>query len=170
MASGKSAAVDLLQQGTHLPAMDLDHDIARRAGCPIPEIFQRHGLARFRELENDALTGLNPQRSYLLATGGGCVETPANALLLRRRGVVIWLDAAWEVLRLRIERDGVARRPMVMHLGWEGMRRLYLHRRRLYAATAHFRLRTDHAPLAVTARNAMLRSLLWHRRFEGENP
>jgi len=167
MASGKSAVVDLLKQGTRLPAVDLDQVIAEHADLSIPEIFQQHGRERFRELECEALNRLGARRSYLLATGGGCVATPENALLLQQRGVVIWLDAAWEVLRRRIEQDDVERRPMVSHLGWEGMRQLYLQRRRLYAATAHFRLRTDRAPLSVTARNAMLRSLLWRRRLEG---
>lgn len=167
MASGKSAVVELLRQGTRSPVVDLDRVIAERAGLSIPEIFQQHGRERFRELESEALSRLAPRRSYLLATGGGCVATPENARLLQQRGVVIWLDAAWEILRRRIELDNVTRRPMVSHLGWEGMQHLYLQRRRLYATTAHFRLRTDRATLSVTARNAMLRSLLWRRRLEG---
>jgi shikimate kinase len=168
MASGKSATVELLKQGTQLPAVDLDTAIETRAGCSLPEIFQREGITRFRELENEALVALDPHRSYLLATGGGCVETPANVQLLRQRGVVIWLDAAWEVLRRRIENDDVGRRPLVEHLGWDGLQQLFLQRRRTYAAAAHFRLRTDHMALAVAARNALLRGLLWRRRLEGE--
>jgi len=170
MASGKSAMIDLLHQGTRLTAVDLDKVVAERAGCSLPEIFHRGGVDQFRALEREALAALAPDQSLLLATGGGCVEVPQNAELLRERGVVIWLDASWAVLRLRIEQEGAERRPLVAHLGWDGLQRLYTHRRRVYARTAHFRLRTDRVPLGVTARNAMLRSLWWKRRREGSPP
>ncbi len=170
MASGKSAIIDLLHQGTRLAAVDLDRVVSERAGCSLPEIFHRGGVEEFRALEREALATLPPEQSLLLATGGGCVETPQNAALLRERGVVIWLDAPWTVLRLRLEQEGAQRHPLVAHLGWEGLQRLYTHRRRVYARAAHFRLRTDRVPLGVTARTAMLRSLWWRRRRESGSP
>ena len=168
MASGKSTLIEVMGQESRLPVYDLDDETARLAECSVPEIFQAGGVAEFRRWERRALSGLTSFRQLLLATGGGCVEQPSNAELLRKHGVVIWLDAPWELLRARIEQAGGIRRPLVGHLGWEGMRRLYLRRRRLYADVAHFRLRTDRAPVPVVARSALLRSLLWQSRRESE--
>jgi shikimate kinase len=167
MACGKSTLVEVMREGTNLPAVDLDIEITKRAGCSVPEIFQRGGLAQFRELEQRVLAGLDPIRPLLLATGGGSVETAANTETMRRHGVVIWLDADWEILRTRLEDAPQRYLPMIEHLGWDALRRLYLRRRRLYARAAHFRLRSDRAGIGNTARNAMLRSLVWQRRLEG---
>jgi len=167
MASGKTTLVEVMREGTSLPAVDLDLEITKLAGCSVPEIFRHGGLGRFRELERSAVTGLDPTRPLLLATGGGSVETAANTELMRRCGVVIWLDANWEILRSRLENSPQRYLPMIEHLGWNGLHQLYLRRRRLYAQAAHFRLRTDRTAIGNTARNAMLRSLVWQRRLEG---
>ncbi|MFH1845744.1 MAG: shikimate kinase [bacterium] len=164
MASGKSTVAFLMGRSSSLPVVDLDDAIARRAGCTVPEIFQQGGVERFRELEWQTLQELDTHGSCLLATGGGCVETAAVVDLLRSRGVVIWLDAPWETVRQRIEAAGVERRPMVGHLGWEGMHRLYLRRQRLYAGAAHFRIGTGRLEADSVARDVLLRSLSWQRR------
>jgi shikimate kinase len=164
LASGKSTCADLLSQGTRQPAVDLDAEVARLAGLAVPEIFRVGGPERFRRLELQVLEELATRRALLLATGAGCVETPRAMELLRRQGVVIWLDAPWEVLRGRLEAAGARRRPVLAHLGWEGLERLYRRRQRLYAAAAHFRLRSDQADPATVARDALLRSLFWRRQ------
>jgi shikimate kinase len=164
LASGKSTCMELLRQGTRQPAVDLDAEVARLAGLEVPDIFRLGGLQRFRGLELQALEELAARRTLLLATGAGCVESPSVVELLRRQGVVIWLDAPWEVLRGRLEAAGVRRRPVLDHLGWGGLERLYRRRQRLYAAAAHFRLRSDQAEPATLARDALLRSLFWRRQ------
>ncbi len=164
MASGKSSAARALSAGALLPALDLDAEVERMAGRSVPELFAGEGVAGFRARELAALQGLDSGRDLLLATGGGVVETPEAARLLRERGVVVWLDAPWEVLRARIEAEGEERRPMVGHLGWAGMERLYRRRCRLYAACAHFRLRSDLASPAAIGRAALARGLFWRRR------
>jgi shikimate kinase len=164
LASGKSTCVYLLSQGTRQPAVDLDEEVARLAGLSVPEIFRGGGLDRFRGLEQQALEGLLSRRALLLATGAGCVESPRSVEMLQRQGVVIWLDAPWEILRGRLEAAGAGRRPVLDHLGWDGLERLYLRRQRLYAAVAHFRLRSDQASAANVARDALLHSLFWRRQ------
>jgi shikimate kinase len=167
MASGKSATARALGAVALIPVVDLDAVVEAAAGLTVPALFAAEGVQGFRARELAALERLDPDQALLLATGGGVVETPAAIRLLQARGVVIWLDAPWEVLRARIEAAGEGRRPMVGHLGWDGMERLYLRRRRLYAACAHFRLRSDVAEPAALGRAALARSLFWRRRPEG---
>jgi shikimate kinase len=95
------------------------------------------------------------------------VETPAAVQLLQRRGVVIWLDPPWSVIRERLKAAPEAQRPLVASLGWAGIEALYHRRRRLYAAAADFRLSGNIRGIPELARLAMLRSLMWQRREEG---
>jgi shikimate kinase len=166
MGCGKTRVAEILGRWTGWPVRDLDRDIEARAGLSVPEIFESQGLDSFRALEAATLRDLPEDAPLWLATGGGTVENPANGELLRSRGLVVWLDAPWEVLRQRIEGDGTARRPMVGHLGWDGLRTLYRRRQRLYARVADFRLRSDQADALAVARTVQLRSLLWRELAE----
>lgn len=166
MGSGKSTLTRLLQDSTRRPVVSLDAEVERREGLSIPEIFQNRGEPRFREHEYEALEGLDPERNLVVDTGGGIVETPAACVLLRQRGVVLWLDVSWDLLRRRLKDEDPGQRPLVERLGWSGLEELFRQRRRLYAAVADFRLRGDDGDPRDLARTAMLRSLLWERRNE----
>ena len=166
MASGKSAVSRQLHAATNRPTLSLDQFVAERAGVSIARIFAEQGEPAFREQETAALAALDPERPLVLDTGGGLVQTPGAVDLLRERGVVIWLDAPWEALRARLKESDQSTRPLIGRLGWAGLEELFHRRRRLYAAAADFRLRSDRGSLDDVARRAMLRSLQWERRRE----
>ena len=168
MASGKSTLTRRLQTTTNRPAVFLDEVIVKQAGCSIAEIFASAGEDSFREKELAALSGLDPERNLVLDTGGGIVQTPAAVDLLRKRGVVIWLDATWDVVRARLKADAPGERPLVERLGWAGIEELFRQRRSLYAAAADFRLRASDLDVDQLAKVSMLRSLIWSRRRDGE--
>jgi len=158
MASGKSTLTRRLQTTTNRPAVFLDEVIVQEAGCSIADIFATAGEGSF----------LDPERNLVLDAGGGIVQTPAAVELLRKRGVVIWLDASWDVIRARLKEDTAEERPLVKRLGWAGLEELFRDRRPRYAAAADFRLRTSDLDLEQLARVSMLRSLIWSRRRDGD--
>jgi shikimate kinase len=168
MASGKSTLARRLQATTNRPAVFLDEVIAERAGCSIAEIFATTGETDFREQELAALRELDPARNLVMDTGGGIVHTPSAVELLRKRGVVIWLDASWDVIRSRLKAGPPAERPLIDILGWAGLEELFRRRRPLYAAAADFRLRSGDMDGEQLARVSRLRSLIWERRRDGE--
>ncbi len=168
MASGKSSVTRCLQAATNRPAISLDQQIAEKAGVSIARIFADQGEAAFRQMEIDALTALDPERPLAVDTGGGVVQTPKAVQVLRTRGVVIWLDAPWETLRARLKDSDQTTRPLIARLGWAQLEELFRRRRRLYAAAADFRLRSDQGDVEDIAHRAMLRSLQWERRREEE--
>lgn len=168
MGSGKSTVTRLLQTATSRPLVSTDAEVEARAGRPISAIFAADGEPGFRAAEMEVLASLDPARSLVVDTGGGIVETPEAVALLRSRGVVIWIDAHWEILRHRLQQQDDGTRPLVDRLGWAGLEALHRRRRRLYAAAADFRLRSEEGPAGAVARTAMLRSLLFERRSEGE--
>ncbi len=168
MASGKSTLTRRLQTTTNRPAVFLDEVIVQEAGCSIADIFATAGEGSFRGRELAALSALDPERNLVLDAGGGIVQTPAAVELLRKRGVVIWLDASWDVIRARLKEDTAEERPLVKRLGWAGLEELFRDRRPRYAAAADFRLRTSDLDLEQLARVSMLRSLIWSRRRDGD--
>ena len=168
MASGKSSLTRRIQATTSRPAVFLDDIIVQEAGFSIADIFTSEGEDSFRARELAALQALDPERSLVLDTGGGIVQTGPAVELLRQRGVVIWLDASWDVIRSRLKADTANERPLVDRLGWSGLEELFRRRRPLYAAAADFRLSSGALDGEQLARISMLRSLIWERRRESE--
>jgi len=165
MASGKSTVTANLRASTSRPGVSVDDLIERSQGRSIAEIFENDGQPAFRRMELKALEDLDPTRNLVVDTGGGIVETPASAAILRTNGVVIWLDCSWEIVRARLKKGPGGVRPLVQQLGWAGLEDLFHRRRPLYAAAADFRLKAGD-DLDKISRTAMQRSIIWQRNIE----
>jgi shikimate kinase len=112
MGAGKSSIGAALADRLGLRFVDLDGEISRRLGAPIPEIFARRGEATFREAESDELARCAESADIVVATGGGAFCSDANRGLIHRSGgVSVFLDVPWQVLRQRLTRDHSGR-PM----------------------------------------------------------
>jgi len=107
MGSGKTTVGALLAAELGWKFLDLDHEIERREGRTVPQIFAESGEQVFRRAEASALAGLLGQRRVVIALGGGAPEELGNRLLLEQtpRTAVIYLSAAFEVLveRCRVQ-------------------------------------------------------------------
>ena len=110
------------------PLTDLDEEIVRRAGKPIPEIFREEGETAFRELEQQVLADCAGQKGQIIATGGGAVLRPENRAAIRRSGRVYFLRRELE----KLPTDG---RPLSQKGSLEEMYRLRLP---LYKAAADY--------------------------------
>lgn len=155
MAAGKSTVGRALARRAGRPFVDTDALVAALARRSIPRVFAAEGEAGFRRREALAIARAARVPGAVVAVGGGAVTRPANVRLMRRRGVVVWLSAAWVALS---RRDGAAGRPL-----WSRARTLFKERRPLYRAAAHLVVRSDRgAAEAVAARAAArLRRLGW---------
>ncbi|MBI3993407.1 MAG: shikimate kinase [Candidatus Lambdaproteobacteria bacterium] len=111
MASGKSSVGKRVARRLGYSFLDTDHFIEAELGCTISEIFAIQGEPYFRMLETRLLQNLPRLENHVIATGGGIVTTPGNMELLKRIGVVVFLNAEREDIISRLERD--TRRPMV---------------------------------------------------------
>jgi XRE family aerobic/anaerobic benzoate catabolism transcriptional regulator len=77
------------------PFVELDEVIEKAAGMALSNIFEVHGEAYYRDLENRVLTDfLRERKSAIIATGGGIVTRNDSYDLLRRHCVTFWLKAA----------------------------------------------------------------------------
>lgn len=82
MGSGKSTVGPLLAAKLGWRFADADEAIAEAAGCTIPEIFAREGEVAFRERERATIARMVGQDGFVLALGGGAIETEATRALL----------------------------------------------------------------------------------------
>ena len=150
MGAGKSSIARELSSLNRRRWVDTDRLVIQEAGMPITEIFATRGEEAFRELETAALRSLAGSRRLIVATGGGIVNAPANRLLLRALGCVVWLNAAEEVLYERVSRNH--RRPLLRTADpHAALHALLEHRRPLYTACAHVTVDTtsrSHAQVA----------------------
>ena len=109
MGSGKSTIGRLAARKLGWEFVDLDREIVRRTGCNIPEIFERSGERRFRELEHEALLGaLGGPPDRVVACGGGVILRPENRGRLREVATV-FLEEDTEIL---YERTRGENRPL----------------------------------------------------------
>ena len=133
---GKTTVGRALAQLSGKPFVDLDEEIVRRAGRPIPYIFQTEGEEAFRELEARVLAEVCAQSGQVVATGGGAVLRAENRAAMRRAGRVYFLRRALEELPT----NG---RPLSQKGGLEEMYRV---RKPLYSAAADVAVANIAAP------------------------
>lgn len=102
--TGKSTIGRALAERTGCVLIDIDAQIAIRAGQSIPEIFRDHGEAAFRQIETEALqAALESNRPRILATGAGIVLRAESRAVLREHAFVVWLDAPTKTLVARLQ-------------------------------------------------------------------
>ncbi len=105
MGSGKSTVGRLLADRLGMRLFDTDAEVERVAGMSIPEIFERYGEERFRELEHRVVRAASELKGCVIVTGGGVVLNPENVALLRRSGVIFYLHAEPEEICRRLSGD-----------------------------------------------------------------
>jgi len=142
MGAGKSSVGACLRRRTKLKLFDTDEIVTSKFGMPISEIFSRHGENKFREAEAEALQALATSEPVVIVTGGGIVLREENIHLLKRLGVVAWLEADEETLFKRALRAGS--RPLLQCKNPEkAFTKMLRARLPLYAKTADIRVDTS---------------------------
>lgn len=92
MGSGKTSIGKILAKNNHLSFLDTDHEIIRRCGYSIPDIFEKFGEEYFRELETKQLKKMYGMKNHVISTGGGIILQKQNIELIKDLGIVIFLD------------------------------------------------------------------------------
>lgn len=106
MGAGKSTVARELARRWGWSALDLDHEIERRAGRTIPQIFDNLGETEFRRLEREALDALLERERVIIATGGGAPCQPGSMAAICAAGPSVWLDGRAATLAERATAEG----------------------------------------------------------------
>ncbi len=103
--TGKSAVGELLALRLKMPCIGMDAEIVKRAGMSIPEIVEKYGWQKFRDMESEEARELAGLDNIIVDTGGGVVERPENIEALKTNSIIIWLKASVDTIVSRIQGD-----------------------------------------------------------------
>ncbi len=104
MGAGKSSIGRRLANRLGMQFADADTEIEQAANATIPEIFELHGEAYFRDGERRVIQRLLDGPPKVLATGGGAFIQPETRAAIGSRAISIWLKADRELLLARVKR------------------------------------------------------------------
>src|SRR5260370_16137908 len=93
MGAGKSTVGRRLAARLRLPFLDADTEIEAAAGMSIPEIFETHGEAYFRDGEARVIARLLDSGPAVLATGGGAFMSEETRNRIRDKAIPLWPKA-----------------------------------------------------------------------------
>lgn len=142
MGSGKSVTAKKLAELTGACFVDLDELISKRCGSPVREIFASQGEPFFRDQESAMLAEIARGSGQVVATGGGIILRPENVELMRKTGVVVYLDTSLGELwrRVKDKKD----RPLLLGDDPRGrLAGLLDSRAALYEASSNFKVNTN---------------------------
>src|SRR5215831_11432339 len=111
MGAGKSTVGRRLGARLNLPFIDADGEVETAAGMTIPEIFELHGEAHFRDGEARVIARLLDSGPAVLATGGGSFMREETRRRIAEKAVSVWLKADSDIIMRRVKRR--ADRPLL---------------------------------------------------------
>lgn len=111
MGSGKSSVGRLLAEKLERKFVDMDDEIEIAENKTINEIFEEYGEEHFRSLETGYLEKLLTKKNKVISTGGGVIIKEENVEILRKIGVVVYLNTSIEQLMKNLEGDTL--RPLL---------------------------------------------------------
>ena len=151
MGCGKSTVGSRLSALLGCAFLDLDDEIETHEGRTIPEIFAASGDAGFRICETAALRRACAAPPCVVATGGGIITREENIALMRKSGLVVWLNRPLEDMIADVRQDT---RPNLAGDKAERMRTLFAAREALYRRAAHVEFDNRLPPAQSTAQLA----------------
>ena len=134
---GKSKTAKYLYTEKNCKIIDLDKYIEEKIGMDIPSIFAKYGEGYFRTLETRMLKQIDQEfDNYIISCGGGVVVNPLNKDAMKN-GIVIFLNADIEVLKMHLENSSSSR-PL---LKVKTIEELYIERFPLYKDFADYTIK-----------------------------
>jgi shikimate kinase len=111
MGSGKSTIGPILANALGWDFIDIDKNIEQKTDQRIVDIFAAKGEQAFRALEQETLRDLLSRNECVVSLGGGTLTNDENFELIRKNGVIVYLQLSPEKIleRVRYKTD----RPML---------------------------------------------------------
>ena len=104
--TGKSVISKILAGKLGRKLIRMDAMISQSAGMPIPDIVEKWGWPKFREMESRLVGEISDrERDSVIDCGGGVVLDDHNVANLKKHGRTVLLKADVDVLLKRIRND-----------------------------------------------------------------
>jgi shikimate kinase len=111
MGTGKTEVGRILAKKLGYSFIDSDSEIEKTTGITIAAIFSGRGEPAFRDIESAVILSLSGHDKAVISTGGGSVLRQENIDNLRRKGVIVCLEASATTILGRT--DGSDDRPLL---------------------------------------------------------
>jgi shikimate kinase len=142
--TGKSLMGKMLAKRLQLPCFAMDDEIVNRAGMSAPEIVEKYGWPKFRDIEAQVAQDLIRLDNVIIDTGGGVIERPENIEAINKNACVIWLKAEVDTIVARIQ-AGTQRPPLTEGKTFtEEVAEVLERRTPRYKSAAQYEIDTDH--------------------------
>lgn len=142
MGCGKTETGKQLARELDWIFIDLDHEIEKRTGMSVNEIFESRGERYFRDVEKKLLKEFAQKRGQVVSTGGGVILDQENVSLMKSRGFTVYLEASMENLWSRVQHK--TDRPLLkVSNPREAFLRIFQERLPLYQAASDHTIVTD---------------------------
>ena len=124
--TGKSVISRILAQKLKRKLISIDKEIVKSTGLPIPQIVQKQGWPKFREIESRIVREVSSiEREAVIDCGGGVVLDDQNIACLKEQGRAVVLRADLHTLLKRIKNDP-NRPPLKEGLSFEEEQKIIL--------------------------------------------
>ncbi len=134
--TGKTHFGRILAQSIGLQFFDLDEMIESSEGDMIRNIIKNKGEDHFRKTEKDMLLSASRRNNCIISCGGGTPVFFDNLDVMKKTGIVIWLNTDLGIIAKRIAQNKT-RRPLFMGLSEHEIRgklnEIYEKRKKNYA-------------------------------------
>jgi len=150
--TGKSVISRILAQKLKRKLISIDKEIVKSAGLPIPQIVQKQGWPKFREIESLIVREVaTREREAVIDCGGGVVLDDQNIACLKEQGRAVVLRADLQTLLKRIKNDP-NRPPLKEGLSFEEEQKIILAEREpKYQSAADMTCDTTNTKAMATA-------------------
>jgi len=136
--SGKTSIGSIIASILGLVFCDIDKYIEAKEQATIPQLFLR-GEEHFRQLESKATREIHHRQSVVISTGGGIVTRSENMILLRKTGIVFYIERPIDMILTSLD---ITNRPLLAKDSHR-IYTLYDERKHLYEQYCHFRITND---------------------------
>ena len=151
MGTGKSAVGEAVARRLGRPFVDMDTEIAARAGKSVARIFAEEGEATFRRREAALCAELAAREGLVIATGGGALVNAESRRRMLAVDTVVCLTADVPTILRRTQAEGGAARPLLQtHDPRAEIERLLAEREAAYA-TIPWQVETAGKSIAAVA-------------------
>jgi Shikimate kinase len=138
MGCGKTTISKLLADKLNRPLIDMDDYLVDKYQMTINEMFDI-SEDYFRERETECCYDVSKLDGYIISTGGGVIKKKENTELLKKNGIVIYLDRP--IINI-LEDVETASRPLLKE-GTQKLYDLYEQRHQLYLDACDYHLSND---------------------------
>jgi shikimate kinase len=105
MGCGKTTIGNRLAYKLKYSFIDSDKRIEDEAGMSITDLFSLYGETYFRNLEADTIKKISKIDRQVIATGGGIIKNEQNIVELKKKGIVLYLNATAEHIYNNLKND-----------------------------------------------------------------